>query len=274
LTPGDHGSVVKFVDTLFNLVPLADLPAEYQARQAANQPNYGPDDDLTPGITNLVDAFDPAKLDGATPALSSSLVTVPAGFNLFPTQEGQGCQEAGVTPVQPLAGEPSAIPLDFNPRPSTEPGTTAVTKTVTVTGARLTGAGANGRTTSLQSLYIVPGTVRTPTAIGVTGVISGAAAPDTSGATTAVGDLLQVRIAGSDNSNRRFPALLRLSYDRTALPAGVMAGSLAVYRFDPLTNRYTRVVSRDNGQGSVLSVITINVPPRDYYELRGRSSGR
>jgi len=53
-----------------------------------------------------------------------------------------------------------------------------------------------------------------------------------------------------------------------------MAGSLAVYRFDPLTNRYTRVVSRDNGQGSVLSVITTNVPPRDYYELRGRSSGR
>jgi len=276
-TPGDHGSVVKFVDTLFNLVPLANLPAEYQARQAASQPNYGPDDSLTPGISNLVDAFDPAKLDGATPALSSSLATVPAGFNLFPTQEGQGCQEVGVTPVQPLAGESAAIPLDFNPRPSTEKGTTAVTKTVTVAGARLTGVGANGLTTSLQSLYILPGTVRTPTAIGVTGVISGAAAPDTSGATTAVGDLLQLRIAGAGASNqgqRRFPAILRLSYNRAALPAGVMAGSLAVYRFDPLINRYTGVVSRDNGQGSVLSVITTNVPPRDYFELRGRSSGR
>jgi len=276
-TPGDHGSVVKFVDTLFNLVPLANLPAEYQARQAASQPNYGPDDSLTPGISNLVDAFDPAKLDGTTPALSSSLATVPAGFNLFPTQEGQGCQEVGVTPAQPLAGESAAMPLDFNPRPSTEKGTTAVTKTVTVAGARLTGVGANGLTTSLQTLYILPGTVRTPTAIGVTGVISGAAAPDTSGATTAVGDLLQLRIAGAGASNqgqRRFPALLRLSYNRAALPAGGMAGSLAVYRFDPLTNRYTRVVSRDNGQGSVLSVITTNVPPRDYYELRGRSSGR
>jgi len=276
-TPGDHGSVVKFVDTLFNLVPLANLPTEYQARQAAGQPNYGPDDSLTPGISNLVDAFDPAKLDGAAPALSSSLATVPAAFNLFPKQEGQGCQEAGVTPTQPLVGESAAMPLDFNPRPGTEKGTTAVTKTVTVAGARLTGVGSNGLTTSLQTLYILPGTVRTPTAIGVTGVISGAAAPDTSGATTAVGDLLQLRIAGAGASNqgqRRFPALLRLSYDRTALPAGVMAGSLAVYRFDPLTNRYTRVVSRDNSQGSVLSVITTNVPPRDYFELRGRSSGR
>ena len=273
-TPGDHGSVVKFVDTLFNLVPLANLPAEYQARQAASQPNYGPDDSLTPGISNLVDAFDPAKLDGTTPSLASSLATVPAGFNLFPTQEGQGCQEVGITPAQPLAGESAAVPLDFNPRPSTEPGTTAVTKTVTVTGARLTGVGANGRTTSLQTLYILPGTVRTPTAIGVTGVISGAAAPDVSGVTTPVGDLLQLRIAGAGGSNqgqRRFPALLRLSYTPSALPAGVMAGSLAVYRFDPLTNRYTRLVSQDNGQGSVLSVIATNVPPRDYFELRGHA---
>ncbi len=273
-TPGDHGSVVKFVDTLFNLVPLANLPAEYQARQAASQPNYGPDDSLTPEISNLVDAFDPAKLDGAAQPLASSLATVPAGFNLFPTQEGQGCQEVGITPAQPLAGESAVVPLDFNPRPSTEPGTTAVTKTVTVTGARLTGVGANGRATSLQSLYILPGTVRTPTAIGVTGVISGAAAPDVSGATTAVGDLLQLRIAGAGASNqgqRRFPALLRLSYAPSALPAGVLAGSLAVYRFDPLTNRYTRVVSQDNGQGSVLAVITTNVPPRDYFELRGHA---
>jgi len=89
-----------------------------------------------------------------------------------------------------------------------------------------------------------------------------------------VGDLLQLRIAGAGGSNqgqRRFPALLRLSYTPSALPAGVMAGSLAVYRFDPLTNRYTRLVSQDNGQGSVLSVIATNVPPRDYFELRGHA---
>ncbi len=193
------------------------------------------------------------------------------------TCDGRACRSGICLYLRHVCCRRSSLSARVSPVLDTKKGTTVVTKTVTVAGARLTGVGANGRTTSLQSLYILLGTVRTPTAIGVTGVISGAAAPDTSGATTAVGDLLQLRIAGAGASNqgqRRFSALLRLSYNRGALPAGVMAGSLAVYRFDPLTDRYTRVVSRDNGQGSVLSVITTNVPSRDYFELRGRSSGR
>ncbi len=132
-TPGDHGSVVKFIDAVFGLTPLATLPAEYQARQtartvgisgtgSATQANYGPDDALTPGITDLVDAFDPAKLNGSVAPLPATLAEVPAGFTLFPTQEGQGCREVGITPVQPLAGESNVAPTDFNPRPSTNPG--------------------------------------------------------------------------------------------------------------------------------------------------------
>jgi phospholipase C len=119
---GDHGSVVKFIDTLFGLTPLANLPNEYGARQAASQPNYGPDDALTPGIADLVDAFDPAKLDGSVAPLPATLAEIPAGFDLFPTQEGQGCAAVGITPVQPLTGESNAAPVDFNPRPSTNPG--------------------------------------------------------------------------------------------------------------------------------------------------------
>lgn len=132
-TPGDHGSVVKFIDTLFNLTPLAALPNEYHARQVAattgisgtgstTEPNYGPDDALTPGIDNLVDAFDPARLDGSASPLPATLAEIPAGFNFFPTRNGQGCREAGVTPVGPRQGESNAVPADFNPRPSTDAG--------------------------------------------------------------------------------------------------------------------------------------------------------
>jgi len=124
---GDHGSVVKFVDTVFNLTPLADLPDERQARDDAatklKLQNFGPDDDLTDGISNLVDGFDPDKLSGKTPALDPSYVMMTDDqIMTFPTKEGQGCKMAGVTPVPPPAGVSAAPPADFNPRPKTNPG--------------------------------------------------------------------------------------------------------------------------------------------------------
>jgi len=138
---GDHGSVVKFIDAVFNLTPLADLPNEQKARDDAASKlklqNFGPDDDLTAGVTDLLDGFDPDKLSGKTPALDASYVTIPDDIiTNFPTRDGQGCQMAGVTPVAPPAGVSTAPPADFNPRPSTNPGTftpvTAAAAPVTV----------------------------------------------------------------------------------------------------------------------------------------------
>ncbi len=43
---GDHASVVKFIDRLFDLVPLAEFPDEKQAREIGRerygQPDLGP----------------------------------------------------------------------------------------------------------------------------------------------------------------------------------------------------------------------------------------
>lgn len=53
----EHGSIIIFIDELFNLTPLADLPDEAFARAEGaltyNQNYMGPSDDLTPGVGDL-----------------------------------------------------------------------------------------------------------------------------------------------------------------------------------------------------------------------------
>ena len=68
----EHGSIIKFIDQLFNLTPLANLPDEAKARKQGekdyNQQYLGPSDgtgvDATPGVGNLLTAFDNARLMG------------------------------------------------------------------------------------------------------------------------------------------------------------------------------------------------------------------
>ena len=73
--------MVKFIDTVFNLTPLAQLPDELKGRQLAqtefDQDNVGPEDAITPGISDLLDAFSPARLIGLREPLPPSYVTVP-----------------------------------------------------------------------------------------------------------------------------------------------------------------------------------------------------
>jgi phospholipase C len=127
---GDQGSVVKFVDKVFGLTALSNLPDEQKARLAAliaGKANYGPDDDDTNGITDLLGAFDPDRLIGWKAPIPAWYASVsPALIYTLPQTTKIGCRWAGVTPVDYLQGIANTIPADFNPRPGTVPTQTTV----------------------------------------------------------------------------------------------------------------------------------------------------
>jgi phospholipase C len=123
---GDHASVIKFIDLLFNLPKLADLPDEAQARMAGEkmfqQAYLGPADDITPGIGNLLSAFDPARLTGKAKPLPAAYAEIPdATVATIPPYNNQGCKMIGITPTDIAMGITNNIPADFNPRPKTDP---------------------------------------------------------------------------------------------------------------------------------------------------------
>ena len=122
---GSQSSIVKFVDTVFNLTPLALLPEEMKGRQLAqtefDQENVGPEDAITPGISDLVDAFSPSRLSGRRDPLPPSYVMVPE--KMITTLPGSwgvgGCSYLGITTTDRALGIANPIPGDFNPRPKT-----------------------------------------------------------------------------------------------------------------------------------------------------------
>ena len=120
---GSQSSVVKFIDTVFNLPPLAQLPDELKGRQMAqtefDQENVGPEDAITPGISDLLDAFSPSRLSGKVPPLPSHYVTVSdAMITTLPGSWGfGGCSYLGITTTDRQLGIANPIPADFNPRP-------------------------------------------------------------------------------------------------------------------------------------------------------------
>ncbi len=121
-TAGNQASVIKFIDELFNLTPLGDLPDERKGANAAKalgHANFDADD--SSAIDDLVDAFDPGRLAGTTAPLPASYAEVPATyvFNL-PQKTGLGCGAIGVIPVDYLRGVRNNIPADFNPRPGSD----------------------------------------------------------------------------------------------------------------------------------------------------------
>jgi len=123
--PGSQSSVVKFIDTVFGLPPLALLPDELYGRIQGylefGQLNLGPEDALTPNISSLFDGLSPSRLLGWAPPLPASYVTVPQGqiTNLPQTWGVGGCQSLGITTTDRQLGIPNVIPSDFNPRPKT-----------------------------------------------------------------------------------------------------------------------------------------------------------
>ncbi len=123
---GNHASVVKFVDTVFNLPPLATLPDELSARQIGEeefgQKDLGPQDAITKGVTDLLDAFSALRLTGVAAPLPPYYVEVPEYYvHNLPQKTGYGCADLGIITTDRAKGIVNQIPPDFNPRPDTDP---------------------------------------------------------------------------------------------------------------------------------------------------------
>jgi phospholipase C len=123
---GNQASVVKFVDTVFGLPPLALLPDEERARHLGEkefgEKEIGPQDAITPGVTDLTDAFSPARLVGRSAPLTPNYVEIPERLVLhLPEETGYGCKALGITTTDRQHNVRNTVPSDFNPRPITDP---------------------------------------------------------------------------------------------------------------------------------------------------------
>jgi phospholipase C len=123
---GNHASVVKFVDALFNLPPLALLPDEQRGRKLGErefgQMELGPQDAITPGVGDLTEAFSPARLLGKVEPLPASYAEIPDSLvQHLPQETGYGCVDLGITTVDRKLRIVNKVPSDFNPRPKTTP---------------------------------------------------------------------------------------------------------------------------------------------------------
>jgi len=141
----EHGSVIKFINDLFGLVPLASLPDEARARKLGEstlgQPNLGPSDDPDNDVGDLTEAFDYDILRGLkTPVPASWAWTPPTVVGTLPhlakadfSPNGYtngACEAIGLLPTDfpswtaYRAGQPiDPYPVDVNPRPTQSPGT-------------------------------------------------------------------------------------------------------------------------------------------------------
>ncbi len=127
----EHSSVIKFINELFGLVPLADLPDEQRGRTLGTtelgQSNLGPADDQVNPMGDLLEAFDADRLRGIAPSLPPSYAIIPSStVTTLPHYNRAGCSALNITPTDfpnGLNAAPSdPAPSDFNPRPSTAPG--------------------------------------------------------------------------------------------------------------------------------------------------------
>ena len=141
----EHSSVIKFIDHLFGLTPLAHLPDEAKARadaassSAFNAPDGSPQTHLGPGdaladMGDLLEAFDYDRLRGEVEPLPASYAmiepktvhTLPHYMSTVKAKTQYGCQVLGITPTDyehgyGAAREIDPPPADFNPRPVQSP---------------------------------------------------------------------------------------------------------------------------------------------------------
>ncbi len=121
----EHSSVIKFINQVFGLEPLADLPDEKQARQDGlklfGQAYLGPADAGVSGVGNMFSAFSNNRLLGTAPVLPASYAQIdPYLAGTLPQVGNNGCKVLQITPTD--AGRPNPVPADFNPRPGATPG--------------------------------------------------------------------------------------------------------------------------------------------------------
>lgn len=121
----EHSSIIKLINQLYGLKPLADLPDEAQARKKGmttlDQKYLGPADDDVPGVGNMFSAFDNNRLTGAEAPLPASYAMIPTElYAKLPQYGNKGCQVLNIQPTD--HGMPNPVPADFNPRPGSTPG--------------------------------------------------------------------------------------------------------------------------------------------------------
>ncbi len=125
----EHSSVIKFIDALYGLTPLADLPDEAKGRKLGasefGQKDLGPAD-TQPYIDDLASAFDNNRLTGKVALLPASYAIIPPAIvHTLPhygSSDG-GCRALGIVPTDYQDGKlVDPAPPDFNPRPLLTPG--------------------------------------------------------------------------------------------------------------------------------------------------------
>jgi len=129
---GDHNSVIKLVNSLFGLSPLATLPDEAAALTAGaqgaafqtgpvgfTQTFLGPHDAVTAPTGSLLSAFDPLRLAGQRAPLPASYAMIPATtIASLPHYGGNGCTALNLQTEDRVQGLANTIPADFYGRPS------------------------------------------------------------------------------------------------------------------------------------------------------------
>jgi phospholipase C len=157
----EHSSVIKFINELFGLTALGNLPDEAAAATAGAalcatnptfcapgntaQTNLGPGDTAA-GMGDLLEAFDNDRLQGTAPPLPSSYAVI-SNTTTLPHYSGLGCTTIGITPTDYPNGygtglESDPPPLDFNPRPIQSPGSPYYNTNNNTTPGSLTGTGS------------------------------------------------------------------------------------------------------------------------------------
>ena len=125
----EHGSVIKFIDELFSLTPLADLPDEELGQIEGyfnlGQPYLSPSDDNVPGVGDLFPAFDNERLLGVAKPIPADYAEInPFIVHALPHYAPiGGCKALEITPTDYRGKRViDPAPADFNPRPGTNPG--------------------------------------------------------------------------------------------------------------------------------------------------------
>ena len=119
-------SVIRFIDILFDLTPLADLPDELEARIAGKK-MFGQEQSRA-GRRPHAGGRRPAiglrrrPALGKAPPLPAASPRSPTPLSpAIPPYGNKGCQAIGMVPTDIARGIPNPIPADFNPRPATNP---------------------------------------------------------------------------------------------------------------------------------------------------------
>ena len=124
----EHSSVIKFINEMFSLTPLADLPDEVKGRKLGQQ-EFGqhmlePSDGSDSPAGDLLSAFDNSRLTGEMATLPASYAEIPVAIvKSLPHYGGLGCVALNIIPTDYATGKLiDPAPSDYNPRPSTTPG--------------------------------------------------------------------------------------------------------------------------------------------------------